>query len=641
MEHTGKALPSTAADSRYRPDIDGLRAVAVLSVLFYHARFDLFAGGFVGVDVFFVISGFLITRLIINQVDKGTFSYSTFYIRRVRRLFPTLLVVVTSTLIAGLIIFPPEYLQRFAGAAIYALTSISNFYFMSEVNYFEAVSELKPLLHTWSLSVEEQFYLIWPICLVFLATKFPRWTVPLVLIIVAIISLVLAEIFADLRALFFFTGFRIFELAIGALMVWVIKIELPSNWLKEVLLVIGLALIAWSVFALDQNTPWPGLISLIPCTGAALVIYAGTAPITGKLLSNPVSVFIGLISYSLYLVHWPLIVFYAFTRLTELTQTEKWALVAVSIILSYVLYALVETPFRHGYKKPNGWKPAKFGLTCAMLALAIIIPASHIYANDGWKFRISNTDIETLLHNNEEMEFRSVNNFDTLHQTVFDSDQTKNILVIGDSHSEDIFNALTSNIESLPNTQITWQRFDDRCFLNLAQPLFRDKLLGRASTCQHERDELLGSGKLQKADVILISNRWALRYLDGVENGLEFLEKNSPAKILILGNKAEFPFLLKATYKLGPSKELETVSFETRSDEYIEIAKKLNEVSQSRDHVFINLHDLVCDIEDKRCKVISKNVELLYFDESHWSWAGEKIFGQSIIALPQFRSAIQ
>ncbi len=641
MENTGKALPSTAADSRYRPDIDGLRAVAVLSVLFYHARFDLFAGGFVGVDVFFVISGFLITRLIINQVDKGTFSFSTFYIRRVRRLFPTLLVVVASTLIAGLIIFPPEYLQRFAGAAIYALTSISNFYFMSEVNYFEAVSELKPLLHTWSLSVEEQFYLIWPICLVFLATRFPRWTVPLVLIIVAIISLVLAEIFADLRALFFFTGFRIFELAIGALMVWVVDVELRSNWLKEALLVIGLALIAWSVFALDQNTPWPGLISLIPCIGAALVIYAGTAPIVGKLLSNPVSVFIGLISYSLYLVHWPLIVFYAFTRLAPITQTEKWGLVAISIILSYVLYALVETPFRHGYKKPNGWKPAKFGLTCAMLALAIIIPASHIYANDGWKFRINNTDIETLLHNNEEMEFRSVNNFDSLHQTVFDSNQTKNILVIGDSHSEDIFNALTSNIESLPNTQIAWQRFDDRCFLNLAQPLFRDKLLGRASTCQHERDELLGSGKLQKADMILISNRWALRYLDGVENGLEFLEKNSQANILILGNKAEFPFLLKATYKLGPSKELETVSFETRSDEYIEIAKKLNEVSQTRDHVFINLHDLVCDIEDKRCKVISENEELLYFDESHWSWAGEKKFGQSIIALPQFRSAIQ
>jgi len=264
MENIGKTLPSSTTNSSYRPDIDGLRAVAVLSVLFYHARFDLFAGGFIGVDVFFVISGFLITQLIINQVDKGTFTYSTFYIRRVRRLFPTLLVVVASTLIAGLIIFPPEYLQRFAGAAIYALTSISNFYFMSEVNYFEAVSELKPLLHTWSLSVEEQFYLIWPMCLVFLATRFPRWTIPLVLIIGASISLILAEIFADLRALFFFTGFRVFELAIGALMVWVIKIELPSNWLKEALLVLGLALIAWSVFALDQNTPWPGLISLIP-----------------------------------------------------------------------------------------------------------------------------------------------------------------------------------------------------------------------------------------------------------------------------------------------------------------------------------------------------------------------------------------
>ncbi len=639
MKYSGNELPNSTGTS-YRPDIDGLRAIAVLSVLFFHARFDLFSAGFVGVDVFFVISGFLITQLIINQVDKGTFSFSTFYIRRVRRLFPTLLVVVTTTLIAGLIIFPPEYLQRFAGAAIYALTSISNFYFMSEVNYFEAVSELKPLLHTWSLSVEEQFYLIWPVCLVFMATRFPRWTVPLVLIIVATISLVLAEIFADLRALFFFTGFRVFELSIGALMVWVIKIEHPSNWIKEVLLIIGLALIAWSVFALDQNTPWPGLITLVPCLGTALVIFAGTARFTGKLLSNPLSVFFGLISYSLYLVHWPLIVFYAFTRLTPLTQTEKWGLVAVSIILSYILYVVVETPFRHGYKKPGGWKPAKFGLTCAMIAMAIIIPASHIYANDGWKFRIKNIDIGTLLQNNEEMEFKSLNNFETKYQTVFDSDQTRNILVVGDSHSEDVFNALTSNIEFLPDTIIAWQRFDDRCFLNVAQPLFRDKILGRASTCQHEREELFDSGKLEKADVIVISNRWALRYLDGVENGLEFLEQNSSARILILGNKAEFPFLLKATYKLGPSKELETVSFETRSDEYVEIATKLNEVSQARGHTFINLHDLICENRSRRCKVISKNGELLYFDDSHWSWAGEKQFGQSFIALPQFQAAI-
>ena len=178
-------------------------------------------------------------------------------------------------------------------------------------------------------------------------------------------------------------------------------------------------------------------------------------------------------------------------------------------------------------------------------------------------------------------------------------------------------------------------------FLNVAQPLFRDKLLGRASTCQNERDDLLGSGKLEKADVIVISNRWALRYLDGVENGLEFLEQNSSAKILILGNKAEFPFLLKATYKLGPSKELETVSFGTRSNEYKEIATKLSEISESLGHTFINLHDLVCNSESRRCKVISENGELLYFDESHWSWAGENKFGKSIIDLPQFQSAIR
>ena len=173
-----------AASAGYRPDIDGLRAIAVLVVVLFHFEVDAFAGGFVGVDVFFVISGFLITRLIRHDVDAGRFSFGVFYIRRVRRLFPALFVTIVVTFIAASVLFTPLHLERLGGSALHALLSVSNFYFWTESGYFDATSTVKPLLHFWSLSVEEQFYLVWPALLVALLTR-TRSRVALVVFIVA------------------------------------------------------------------------------------------------------------------------------------------------------------------------------------------------------------------------------------------------------------------------------------------------------------------------------------------------------------------------------------------------------------------------------------------------------------------------
>ena len=235
--------------NKYRSDIDGLRAIAVLAVLFFHLEIPYFGGGFVGVDIFFVISGFLITRLIKGEIDNtGSFDFKRFYVRRIRRLFPALFVTLLSTAIVSAFVFSPSHLERFGGALSSALLSVSNFYFWLESDYFDLSAILKPLLHTWSLSIEEQFYLIWPVSLFFLIKLKKKWVAPFVLLFATLVSLYLNFVFADgnvqlinqyvpfledkinhgRSTIFFLMPFRIFEFAIGGLLVWMIQYPLKS-----------------------------------------------------------------------------------------------------------------------------------------------------------------------------------------------------------------------------------------------------------------------------------------------------------------------------------------------------------------------------------------------------------------------------
>jgi peptidoglycan/LPS O-acetylase OafA/YrhL len=328
----------------YRADIDGLRAVAVLCVLFFHLDFAAFSGGFVGFDVFFVISAFLITRLIFNEVKiNQSFNFAHFYSRSIRRLAPALIVTLSSSWIFAFLLFSPEHFKRFGGALLSAMLSISNFFFWSESDYFDTAVEFKPLLHTWSLGVEEQFYLLWPALLVFLLFKGPKIVAPLFLLVGITLSLLLNVIFADgnsglvaslpkaigewfsdgAATIFFLTPFRIFELGIGALMVWLIQYKPRNSLVLEPLVIIGLSMIGYGVFAFDKTTLFPSYNALLPCLGAALIIYAGSAKYTGRLLNNVIMVCIGLISYSLYLVHWPLFIFYQYYNFGTVTLAQK------------------------------------------------------------------------------------------------------------------------------------------------------------------------------------------------------------------------------------------------------------------------------------------------------------------------------
>src|SRR5215813_12350400 len=294
---------------KYRADIDGLRAVAVLSVMAFHMELSHFSGGFVGVDVFFVISGYLISAIVFSEISDGTYSITSFYERRIRRIFPALFgMLIVFSACASLYLFTSE-MVNYAKSLLAATASVSNFYFWQHSGYFDSPTS-NPLLHTWSLAVEEQFYILFPLYLWAVRRFYPKH------LKLSVGVLVVASLFASAIVVHFnpITAFympytRAWELLTGTLLALGIFPRFSSSWLRNSAALVGMLMIFCSVVTYSPTTLFPGLSALLPCVGAALIIHAGEGGTTliGRVLSWRPVVFIGLISYSLYLWHWPVI----------------------------------------------------------------------------------------------------------------------------------------------------------------------------------------------------------------------------------------------------------------------------------------------------------------------------------------------
>ncbi len=333
---------------QYRPEIDGLRAVAVLPVLMFHAGLSVFSGGYVGVDVFFVISGFLITGLIREDLARGNFSILGFYERRVRRILPALTFTVLATSVVAFAVMLPSFLVDYSKSLVSVSTFFSNIYFWRFSGYFDASATLRPMLHTWSLAVEEQFYIFMPIA-AYVVYRFLQRAWLWIFAAAALASLALSIVAMQIgpTANFFLLPTRAWELLLGALFAS-IPARAPRGAIDQVMAAGGLGLILWAVFAYDEATPFPGLTALAPCVGSALIIYFAhpKATIIGQLLASKPAVWIGLISYSLYLVHWPIAVFWRYITLQEPGLWGAIAIIALSIPLAWGSWAFVERPFR-------------------------------------------------------------------------------------------------------------------------------------------------------------------------------------------------------------------------------------------------------------------------------------------------------
>lgn len=338
----------------YRREIDGLRAFAVLPVILFHAGFEVFGGGFVGVDVFFVISGYLITTIILSDLRDDKFSLGNFYERRARRILPALFFVMLCCFPFAWFYLPPNHLEGFSKSLAAVPLFSSNFLFLKESGYFDTAAELKPLLHTWSLAVEEQFYVLFPLFLMAFS-RFRKLWVLVSLILITVVSLIGAEYGSHSfpSAAFFLLPTRAWELAIGAIVAFFLIQKRICTYVSldtkvgEVLASFGFGLILYSVLVFDKNTPLPGFYSLIPTVGTALIIiFASQGTVLGRFLGLKPIVSIGLVSYSAYLWHQPIYVFARHASPTELSLELLTALSVLSFLLAYFSWYFIEAPFR-------------------------------------------------------------------------------------------------------------------------------------------------------------------------------------------------------------------------------------------------------------------------------------------------------
>jgi peptidoglycan/LPS O-acetylase OafA/YrhL len=498
------------ASLRYRADVDGLRAIAVVPVVLYHYGIAGFSGGFVGVDVFFVISGFLITSLIFAEMREGTFTIAGFYERRARRILPALFATIAvSALVALLLLFPRD-LMRFGESATAAALSVSNFDFWSQAGYFDTGAETKPLLHTWSLGVEEQFYLLFPAVLYLLHTK-SRRTLLIFVAVLAVVSLA-GSIWAVRdapSAAFYLLPFRTWELMFGAILA-LAEFPVPQSMvIRDLLAAIGLAMIGRAVLLYTADTPFPGVAALLPCGGTALVLYACSREgIVQRVLSLRPIVFIGLISYSLYLWHWPLYVFARYVRVGPLPLWESVALIIASVVLAVLSWRFVERPFRanrHLFTRKGVF------VLSGVVAAAFLAFSGASFAGAGFPMRFP-ADVQRIVAEAGDAEPQRHGCFNRAPQQVAAGDfctfgdrgaTRLGVLLWGDSHADAILPAVDGGA-------VSWHRPLYFIGRGRCPPLLHIELTDEPTTrCARLNDEALRVAMRPDITTVILAARWA------------------------------------------------------------------------------------------------------------------------------------
>lgn len=500
------------AKSKYLPHVDGLRTIAVLGVLWAHFHVPGLPGGFLGVDVFFVISGFLITRLILNEKAKtGRFSYGRFYMRRVRRLMPAALATVFFSLLIMYPVLGSKDLVSFLRSIPFAILPVANINFFLEVGYFDASAAFKPLLHFWSLAVEEQYYFIWPTVLLVLL-RFPKALLP-ISIVLCLGSLLAAQFGYDynLSAAYYLLPFRAFELFVGAILAMIpISATVSNSKLSKsgALGGVGMVAILVSYLIFDETSHLPGVLSLVVCLGTAFVIaFGATGPVGWLLKSRPV-VWIGLISYSLYLVHWPIFVYVSYRLPDEPSLAMRLALFPISILVATASYYLIEKRFRHPAPADKRWGNLPFFIGTALVALALvgptiqyrISPESRIPQNIAFGPR-SETGVKL-----SSAAYANMTGDRRVESIASGQADAPKVLVIGDSHAGHLRYGLINHLAP--------QGIDvDLSTLTGCQPLFGLTIYRKVTekpdalciAYDEARKELVASGGY---DTVILAARW-------------------------------------------------------------------------------------------------------------------------------------
>ncbi|MET1081386.1 MAG: acyltransferase family protein [Pseudomonas sp.] len=625
----------------YNPEIDGLRSVAVLSVIFFHFGVAGFSGGFVGVDVFFVISGFLISRLIFSEVERGAFSYSRFFRRRVRRLFPALFATLVGTFFCGALVLAPEDLEKLSGSLVYSVFSLSNIFFWQQSGYFDTDATLKPLLHTWSLGVEEQFYLIWPVCIVLLYKTLGRKSFPVLMALAGVASLLACErvLSSSPSAAYYLMPLRVFEFVVGALLFWSQSLHALPARAKAALGVFGIVMIGYAIYAFNELTRFPGANALVPCVGAALVIYAGQEGVVGRVLASRVCVGVGLISYSLYLTHWPLVVFYKYITDQQLRLAEQLGLLVATFGLSLILYFWVERPFR---QVQRGWKilgVSTFGVGVAVFSLMIILPAAHAWANKGWAWRFK--DGEQFLTRYDINNLKYVwARWEALPPNNVVGPGKRNVYLLGDSQAADMLNVIeSSSVLAANNAEVTVYHIPFMCgavvvdaeklerFYAIENKIFLETKTARKD-CEVPRAEGFAVERLKTADLIILSPYW-WEYLVGyLPATIEKIRESSTAPIIVVGQKH---MLASSTSIFMKHQTLNGIEWAARhfiDPKSVRVNSELQKSAGKNNVYFFNPLDIICQAA-MGCKVFGSEGGPIMYDTHHLTPEGAAFVASS------------
>lgn len=614
---------------KYRPDIDGLRAIAVLSVIFFHMNPNWISGGFLGVDIFFVISGFLITTIIHRQISQGTFSFTEFYTRRMKRILPAFFTVVLSCIVIGYFILLPDDYKSLGKSTLSTLFFVSNIWFgRSAGGYFES-NDAMPLLHTWSLAVEEQYYFIWPIILITLLTfSIKQRTLVYSLLVVALISFIGATVIALNDTFltkwnYYLLPSRVGELLIGSILA--IKLnngcELGNSnkWGG-----VGVLIIFSSFVLVNGESVFPGVNALWPCLGVAFIIYSNPSNAINKMLSIKPLTYIGLISYSLYLWHWPILAFMRYVNPNNqieqsLSNPQLLFSGVLTWLLAHITFKLVECRTR----VVNTLFPKTLSFYLVIPSLVTLVIIGTIFVSNGLPSRFGK-------HTHEQV-MVAPNNICTRTNergcALTTGDNKLNIALLGDSH------AAALEAFFLPFGEKNELSIIDYSSSNCAPAKPLDNIKGLArDLCKLARSNL--NEKIHEIDSIIIVARWEWNFFDTVDNSIngglgsidDYYEKLKNKIISYKSQGIKKIVLVNQIPKYQQDIKKFLLPFnhiETDLDElFFDGNELINQLAEETEVFVLDFYDIFCP--DDNCSPMSERGEILYFDHNHINVFGAK-----------------
>ncbi len=637
----------------YRKEIDGLRGIAVLAVIFYHAGISsFFSGGYVGVDVFFVVSGYLITSIILTEKKTGTFTFIDFYNRRARRILPALFFVMLCSIPIAFYSMDSEQLKAFSSSLIAVVIFASNVLFFLEDDYFRVASELKPFLHTWSLAVEEQFYIFFPPFLL-AVIHFRKNLLLVIFSCIALMSILLAQFGGNLMMsspyiepfwswedipgwAFYLAPTRAWELILGVIAaIYLIDKPFKSSLLAEFLSLLGLVLIIYSVYNFHSGTSIPGLIALIPTFGTfLLILFANSKNYVGRLLGNKCIVWVGLISYSAYLWHQPIFAFAYHLNNEKPSAFGIYILIFLSLIVGYASYQYIEKPFRNKSRFST-----KQIFTSALLFSIFFIAVGilghktngffdlkYSWVQDDKKYLI--IDKQELL--NERESFWSHNMKDKLSSSFNNNNNKTKILIIGDSHAQDLTATFYLNNALKEKYEVRLLPFDETCIEGLNNQINLRKL------CRNWIHKIENSNLADLSNLILASSRWKEESINFLPNLKKWFGQNQN-KLMIVGRTAEYTKMVdEVALEIAKNTTSKNVINENQQlalyfDNNIDLINtRISVISEKLNIPFLDRVSLSCDESFEECSFFNKDNKPYYFDYGHWTKEGSIFFGDKI-----------